>query len=82
MAKRIFTAEDLYQMVGCCYFTGRCRTCPFWKLSGFANIGKCLGPQVVGQALMDGIERLIKLEKEPVLFELDDGEKDPEGSEE
>lgn len=28
---------------------------------------------------MDGIERLIKLEKEPTLFELDDGEEE-EGS--
>ena len=50
--------------------------CPFFKRSGFANIGKCSGEKEVGKALLGILEPLLEAEKakkQPTLFEMDEG---------
>ena len=66
MAKKIFTAEELYQMVVSCYFTGKCKSCPFWKMDVISPLGRCLGRGTVGTALLDILEPL----QEPTLFSI------------
>lgn len=71
-----YTIEDVTKMVNCCYFVGSCRMCPFFKRSGFANIGKCSGEKEVGKALLGILEPLLEAEKakkQPTLFEMDEG---------
>ena len=45
--------DSLIEMVKCCYFVGRCKLCPFYKEPKFGMIGKCMGSQKVGEALLD-----------------------------
>lgn len=71
-----YTIEDVTKMVNCCYFVGSCRMCPFFKRSGFANIGKCSGEKEVGKALLGILEPLLEAEKakkQPTLFPVDEG---------
>ncbi|MBQ6519441.1 MAG: hypothetical protein IJI14_12025 [Anaerolineaceae bacterium] len=81
MAKKVYTMEDIVQMVNCCYFVGSCRTCPFWKRTGYAMTGSCRVPKAVGQVLLDVFEPMLNNEDEdqPRLFELE--EEDPEEQE-
>lgn len=71
-----YTIKEVTEMVNCCYFVGSCRTCPFFKRSGFANIGKCSGEKEVGKALLGILEPLLEAEKakkQPTLFPVDEG---------
>ena len=71
-----YTIQDVTEMVNCCYFVGSCRTCPFFKRSGFANIGKCSGEKEVGKALLGILEPMLEAEKakkQPTLFEMNEG---------
>jgi len=71
-----YTIEDVTKMVNCCYFVGSCRMCPFFKRSGFANIGKCSGEKEVGKALLGILEPLLEAEKakkQPTLFPVEEG---------
>ena len=76
MKNRIWGAEDLYQMVVACYFTGKCKSCPFWKLDKTSPTGRCLGRETVGTAFLDFLEILIdaaKEKKQPTLFPAEEG---------
>lgn len=71
-----YSIKEVTEMVNCCYFVGSCRTCPFFKRSGFANIGKCSGEKEVGKALLGILEPLLEAEKakkQPTLFPVDEG---------
>lgn len=73
MAKKIYTVEDVVQMVNCCYFVGSCKTCPCWKPTGYAGIGKCIGQTEVGNVLLSILEPIMEKErtekKQPSLFD-------------
>lgn len=71
MKNKVFAAEEFYQMVTACYFTGKCKSCPFWKLDKTSPTGRCLGRERVGTAFLDFLEPLIEMTKEkeqPRLF--------------
>lgn len=71
-----YTIKEVTEMVNCCYFVGSYRTCPFFKRSGFANIGKCSGEKEVGKALLGILEPMLEAEKAkqpPTLFDYEEG---------
>lgn len=45
--------DDMIQMVTNCYFTGKCKICPFYKAPKFGTIGSCVGSKKVGNELLD-----------------------------
>lgn len=83
MTKRFYSAAELYQMVVSCYFTGKCKGCPFWKQDKISPLGRCLGGNTVGTALLDLLEPLTDAEKAkepPTLFDLPEEEQEEEAS--
>ena len=92
MPKKIYSVEEVVQMVNCCYFVGSCKTCPCWKPTGFAGIGKCIGQTEVGNILLSILEPIMEKErvekKQPSLFDevpeapdMDAAEADPVAAE-
>lgn len=74
MAKKTYTVEEVVQMVNCCYFVGSCKTCPCWKPTGYAGIGKCIGATEVGNVLLSILEPIMEKERaekstQPSLFD-------------
>ena len=47
------TIDEMIKMVECCYFTGACKLCPYYKAPKFGAIGKCEGMRKVGNDLID-----------------------------
>ena len=47
------TIDEMIKMVECCYFTGACKLCPYYKAPKFGAIGKCEGMRKVGTDLID-----------------------------
>ena len=45
--------EVLIEFVQCCYFSGSCKVCPFYKAPKFGMIGKCMGSKKVGETLLN-----------------------------
>ena len=77
MSKKIYTVEDVVQMVNCCYFVGSCKTCPCWKPTGYAGIGKCIGATEVGNVLLGILEPIMERERaekntQPSLFPIEE----------
>lgn len=45
--------DEMIKMIECCYFTGACKLCPFYKAPKFGAVGKCEGMTKVGTDLLD-----------------------------
>ena len=77
----IVPVDLMIKMIECCYFTGCCKLCPFYKAPKFGVIGACVGQKKVGQTLLDWFIQ-IKIEEQAEQLKLFDPDKNTQEADE